>query len=89
MQRVQCSFCHSEYDLGKVEVIARYTDCTVFKTPCCGVEADDRPKMRPDYTIVKERSYTDVMFDIIMEGRLEQKRLNELRERNRRKSKYT
>lgn len=40
--QVRCRFCGKVYDLGKVEIIARYADCTVFKTPCCGKEADDR-----------------------------------------------
>ncbi len=48
---VRCNRCRGVYDLGKVEVTARYSDCTVFKTPCCGSVADDRTwKGRPDFT---------------------------------------
>ncbi len=50
---VQCSHCHGIYDLGKVTVTARYTDCSMWKSPCCGLTVDDRSagwKSRPDYT---------------------------------------
>lgn len=53
-QPVRCAFCHGVYDLGTVEVTARYTDCSMWKTPCCGITADDRGetgwKSRKDYT---------------------------------------
>lgn len=39
---VRCAFCREIYDLGNVEVTARYADCSVWKTPCCGRTADDR-----------------------------------------------
>ena len=38
---VRCR-CGSVYDLGKVEVTARYADCSMWRTPCCRVLADDR-----------------------------------------------
>ncbi len=38
---VRC-VCGQIYDVGKVEVTARYTDCTMWKAPCCGRTADDR-----------------------------------------------
>ncbi|MGI5247565.1 hypothetical protein [Dactylosporangium sp. CA-139066] len=38
---VRCT-CGQVYDLGKVEVTARYTDCSMWKAPCCGRQADDR-----------------------------------------------
>ena len=38
---VRCR-CGHVYDLGKVEVTARYTDCSMWRTPCCKVLADDR-----------------------------------------------
>lgn len=41
---VECGFCGRVYDLGAVEVTARFADCSVWTTPCCkrpGV--DDRP----------------------------------------------
>ena len=50
---VQCATCHGLYDLGKVEVRARYADCSVWRTPCCDATADDRGetgwKSRRDY----------------------------------------
>lgn len=47
---VLCSFCGRIYDLGKVEVTGRYADATVFVTPCCNRQADDRGwKGHPDY----------------------------------------
>jgi hypothetical protein len=36
--------CGQLYDLGKVEVTARYADCSIWKTPCCDRQTDDRPK---------------------------------------------
>jgi len=50
---VRCAFCGRVYDIGKVKVVARYADCSVWKTPCCGITADDRGdtgwKSRKDY----------------------------------------
>ena len=40
--RVRCSFCGEVYDLAMVTVTARYADCSMFLTPCCGRTADDR-----------------------------------------------
>lgn len=52
--RVRCTYCRGEYDLGKVEVTARYTDCSMWKAPCCGRLVDDRRwKSRVDYTEIK------------------------------------
>jgi hypothetical protein len=49
---VQCT-CSKIYDLGKVEVTARYADCSMWKAPCCGRPADDRGdtgwKLTKDY----------------------------------------
>lgn len=39
---VRCTFCGTVYDLGHVTVTQRYADCSVFKTPCCGRQVDDR-----------------------------------------------
>jgi len=39
---VECGWCHQVYDSANVEVVSRYTDCSVWKAPCCGVIADDR-----------------------------------------------
>lgn len=40
----RCRWCGAIYDGGKVEVTARYADCSVWKAPCCGNTADDRPQ---------------------------------------------
>lgn len=39
---VECARCGGVYDLGTVEVTARYVDCSMWRTPCCGTTADDR-----------------------------------------------
>lgn len=50
MNPVRCR-CGQVYDLCAVTVLARYSDCTVFTTPCCRRRADDRPwKGSPDFT---------------------------------------
>jgi len=58
-QPVQCRHCGGVYDLGKVEVTARYADCSVWKTPCCNHTADDRGetgwKSFSDYTRIQLR----------------------------------
>lgn len=47
---VRCNHCGKTYDLTNVETIHRYSDCTVFKTPCCNKIADDREwKGLPDF----------------------------------------
>lgn len=38
----RCMHCRKIFDLAKVKTIGRYADCTVFRTPCCNVQADDR-----------------------------------------------
>jgi hypothetical protein len=43
LRPVRCAHCGRVYDLGRVETIARYADCTLYKTPCCGRTVDDRP----------------------------------------------
>lgn len=40
---VRCGHCGGIYDLGTVTVTARYTDCSVWRAPCCDREVDDRP----------------------------------------------
>ncbi len=50
---VRCAHCRGIYDMGSVEVTARYTDCSMWKAPCCGRTVDDRNppwKHRADYT---------------------------------------
>lgn len=50
---VRCMRCHrGVYDLGRVEVTARYADCSMWKTPCCGAVVDDRGKT--DWTSRKD-----------------------------------
>jgi hypothetical protein len=39
---VLCLRCRSTYDLGHVQTVARYADCTVYITPCCNRQVDDR-----------------------------------------------
>lgn len=49
---VRCSHCSRLYDLGAVTVTARYADCSVWKSPCCGRTVDDRGrglKAFPDF----------------------------------------
>jgi hypothetical protein len=41
---VECRWCHRIHDSGRVEVIARYTDCSVWRCPHCGNQVDDRPE---------------------------------------------
>ncbi len=38
---VRCTWCSGIYDVGKVEVTARYTDCSMWKAPCCGQHVFD------------------------------------------------
>lgn len=50
---VRCTWCSGVYDVAKVTVTARYTDCSIWKAPCCGRQVDDRGdtgwKSRKDY----------------------------------------
>lgn len=63
---VRCAFCSRVYDLGKVEVTARYVDCSMWKTPCCGNTADDRGetgwKSRKDYYPIDKNSPQTDMY---------------------------
>lgn len=63
---VRCT-CGRVYDLGKVTVTARYTDCSIWKAPCCGRQADDRGetgwKSTQDYKVIdKADPYPVDMF---------------------------
>ena len=56
---VRCNRCHhGVYDLGMVEVTARYADCSVWKTPCCNQTVDDRGQTgwttRKDYEVLTQ-----------------------------------
>jgi hypothetical protein len=63
---VQCGRCSAIYDFaGEYEIVARYADCTVFKTPCCGAIVDDRPwKSLPDF----ERLEPDAVEVLVRDG---------------------
>lgn len=39
---VRCRHCHTVYDTADVHVIARHADCSVWISPCCGRQVDDR-----------------------------------------------
>lgn len=56
---VRCTHCGGVYDLGKVEVTGRYTDCSIWKAPCCGRTVDDRGetgwKTFKDYEYINKR----------------------------------
>lgn len=44
---VRCMHCSQTYDIARVHVTARYTDCSVWTSPCCGHPGvDDRPWVR-------------------------------------------
>ena len=48
---VKCNFCYKIYDLADTIVIERYSDCTVYWTPCCNKQVDDREWVpRPAFT---------------------------------------
>ena len=40
---MRCKHCSQVHDAGKVTVIQRYADCTVWKCPHCKFLGDDRP----------------------------------------------
>jgi hypothetical protein len=50
---VRCTKCSRVYDLAKVTVVARYTDCSVWKCPGCGCTVDDRPPGWGDHHYVE------------------------------------
>lgn len=39
---VRCRHCGHVYDLGTVEVLQRYQDCSMWRCPGCKVLVDDR-----------------------------------------------
>ena len=53
MSPVRCTRCSRVYDLGKVTVTARYTDCSVWRCPGCGITVDDRPAGWGDHHYVE------------------------------------
>lgn len=40
---MRCKHCARVHDAGPVQVIQRYSDCSVWKCPNCGILGDDRP----------------------------------------------
>lgn len=40
---MRCTRCDRIHDAGKVEVIARHADCSVWRCPNCRATIDDRP----------------------------------------------
>lgn len=66
---VRCLRCHrGVYDLAKVEVTARYADCSMWKTPCCDAVVDDRGetgwKSIKDYERIDKDAGVDPVFDV-------------------------
>lgn len=39
---VRCNHCSQVYDLCDGKPVHRYADCTVYITPCCNRQVDDR-----------------------------------------------
>jgi hypothetical protein len=39
---VRCRRCGQVYDLQDVVITQRYIDCSMYRTPCCDREVDDR-----------------------------------------------
>jgi hypothetical protein len=39
----ECMICHKIHDAGKVEVLQRYMDCSMWKCPHCNATINDRP----------------------------------------------
>ncbi len=63
---VRCAHCGRYYDLGTVEVAARYTDCSMWISPCCRRQVDDRGsfwKSSPDYTVLPPSHRAEFRLD--------------------------
>jgi phage FluMu protein Com len=41
-QPCRCTHCGRVYDLGKVTIVQRYLDCSVWQCPGCKLQVDDR-----------------------------------------------
>ena len=60
---VRCQHCRGVYSLTHVHVTARYTDRSVWTSPCCGVRGiDDRPWVR-------DRHYREISKAEAADGR--------------------
>jgi hypothetical protein len=78
---VKCTWCGQKYDLTRVTVIKRYSDCTVFESPCCRRQVDDRAwKSRPDF---EEVNHQDTIDKTLERGRFDKVRLEELLRRKK------
>jgi uncharacterized Zn finger protein len=61
----RCDTTGGEFSVGPVEVIQRYTDCSVFRCPECGGSHDDRMawsgprEKRMGYTVITGASETN------------------------------
>jgi hypothetical protein len=56
----RCAWCWRVYDLGRVTVLSRYSDCSIWRSPCCGRLVDDRRwGSRSDYTEIDKAAFTD------------------------------
>jgi len=75
---VRCGHCKKIYDVGKVEVVGRYADCSEWISPCCGLRVDSRGrgpfgKPTPDteeLTPEEERDFRefgDVPIEVLVE----------------------
>ncbi len=54
---VRCARCGGIYDLGEVEVLQRYLDCSTWKAPCCRALVSDQGEHgwgRPDYARISK-----------------------------------
>jgi hypothetical protein len=47
---VQCGRCGGIYDLGTVEIVDRYLDCSAWRAPCCKAYVDSRCEDAPGWT---------------------------------------
>ncbi len=62
MVPVRCVHCSAVYTSTHVHVTARYQDCSVWTSPCCGVTGiDDRPWVR-------DRHYREISREEAMSG---------------------
>ena len=52
---VECKFCLQVHDSAKVDVLQRYSDCSVWKCPNCGTRIDDRPQPLGSAIPIRER----------------------------------
>ncbi|GAB7044943.1 hypothetical protein [Catenuloplanes indicus] len=69
---VRCLICSAIYDVGKVTVTARYTDCSVWVSPCCNQQVDDRQHpwtATPRIETIDKASFSPYALDVF--GRME------------------